>query len=102
MDFQAVPPPQQYGAPQVFGGQQPTQGMPGAAAAGSQSTQGGQIAAALQKAKQLLGSGQISSDQYSQLATQLQGMGGNMGAGMPQPAGQAAGSPLNIMPGAGG
>lgn len=95
MDFQAVPPPQQYGAPNVF---QPAQGQ-GGAQQGQQPDMGGQIAGALQKAKQLLSSGQISADQYSQLATQLQGMGGNMGTGMPQP---AAGAPLNIMPGAGG
>jgi hypothetical protein len=102
MDFQAVPPPSNYGAPNVF--QQPAQGQqqPGQPAQGQQG-QGSQIAAALAKAKQLLSSGQMSSDQYTQLATQLQGMGGNMGSTMPGSAGAApAGAPMNILPGAGG
>jgi hypothetical protein len=93
MDFQAVPPPQQYGAPNVFQAQ--GQGQPQQGAQGGQQDQ---IAAALQKAKQLLSSGQMSPDQYTSLTTQLQGMGGNMGAGMPG----ATGAPLNIMPGQGG
>lgn len=95
MDFQAVPPPQQYGAPNVFQaqgqGQQPQQG-------GQQGGQQDQVAAALQKAKQLLSSGQMSPDQYTSLTQQLSTMGGNMGAGMPG----ATGAPLNIMPGKGG
>lgn len=94
MDFQSVAPPTQYGAPNVFqsqgqGGQQPAQG-------GQQD----QIAAALAKAKQLLSSGQMSSDQYTQLTQQLSTMGGNMGAGMP--GGAQPGAPLNLLPGQGG
>lgn len=91
MDFQqAVPSPTQYGAPQVFGQQ-----------GGGQQDQ---ISAMLAKAKQLLSSGQISADQYSQLAsqfgsspaTELATSAGNMGSSM------GAGAPLNILPGAGG
>lgn len=97
MDFQSVAPPSNYGAPNVFQ-QQPAQGQqPGAQPAQGQ---GSQIAAALAKAKQLLSSGQMSSDQYSQLAQQLSTMGGNMGAGMP--GGASPGAPMNILPGAGG
>jgi hypothetical protein len=84
MDYQAVASPTNYGAPQVFG-----QGQGG---------QQSQVAAALQKAKQLLSSGQISADQYSQFAQQAQELatsGGNMGAGMPG----ATGAPMNILPG---
>jgi len=89
MDFQSVAPPQQYGAPQVFGQQ-------GQQAGGQQD----QLAAALQKAKQLLSSGQISADQYNQIAskfqpqTELATSAGNMGA--------TTGQPMNILPGQGG
>lgn len=96
MDFQSVAPPSNYGAPNVFQ-QQPAQGGQG------QNQQGGQqdqIAAALAKAKQLLSSGQMSSDQYTQLTQQLSTMGGNMGAGMP--GGAQPGAPLNLLPGQGG
>ena len=97
MDFQnAVPAPTQYGAPNVFGQGQQQPGQQGAP--GQQPDQGQQIAAALAKAKQLLSSGQMSADQYTQLTQQLQGMGGNMGQGMPG----ATGQPLNILPGQGG
>lgn len=61
MDFQAVQSPTNYGAPNVFQ-QQPQQGQPN-------------LSAMLQKAKQLLSSGQISPDQYSQIATQVGGAG---------------------------
>lgn len=93
MDYTAVSSPSNYGAPQVFGqqGQQPQ---------GQQQNMGQQVGAMLQKAKQLLSSGQISADQYNQLAqqfatspqTELATSAGNMG--------QAA--PMNILPGAGG
>lgn len=93
MDFQAVAPPTNYGAPQVFG-QQPQQAQ---GQQGAQQGQQQQIQAALAKAKQLLSSGQISSDQYTSLTQQLSTMGGNMGSGMPG----ATGAPMNITPGAG-
>lgn len=89
MDFQSVAPPTNYGAPQVFGQQgqqQPAQGQ--------QSGQQNQVAAALAKAKQLLSSGQISSDQYNSLSQQLATSAGNMGSGMPG----ATGAPMNITP----
>jgi hypothetical protein len=89
MDFQAVPPPSNYGAPNVF--QQPAQ-QPAAPAQGQQQSQ---ITAALAKAKQLLSSGQMSPDQYTSLTQQLSTMGGNMGAGMP---GAQPGAPMNISP----
>lgn len=71
MDFQSVPSPTNYGAPNVFQqqGQQPQQGQP------QQGGQQDQVAAALAKAKQLLSSGQMSPDQYSQLTAQLTGGG---------------------------
>jgi hypothetical protein len=91
MDYQSVASPTNYGAPSVFGqqGQQPAQGQqqPG-------QQQQDPVAAALAKAKQLLSSGQISSDQYSSLTSQLATMGGNMGSGMPG----ATGAPMNITP----
>lgn len=100
MDFQAVGSPTNYGAPNVF--QQPAQGQQG------QSTQqSGQpnISGLLAKAKSLLSSGQISPDQYSQIAQQaqqLQYSAGNMGSTMPgSPGAQTPGQPLNILPGAG-
>jgi len=93
MDFQAVPPPSQYGAPNVF--QQAPQGQQGANQPSGQQGQN-PIAALLAKAKALLSSGQISPDQYSQVASQAQELatsGGNMGSGM------GAGQPMNISPG---
>ncbi len=93
MDYQSVASPTNYGAPSVFGQQgQPAQGQQGQ---GQQ--QQDPVAAALAKAKQLLSSGQISSDQYTSLTQQLGTMGGNMGSGMPG----ATGAPMNILPGAG-
>lgn len=101
MDYQSVAPPSNYGAPQVFGQQgQPAQGQ-------QQQPQGGQqnpVSALLAKAKQLLSSGQISADQYSQVAAQAQQAGnaslpysgGNMGSGMPGAA--QPGAPMNIAP----
>lgn len=94
MDFQAVGSPQNYGAPNVFAQQGQQGGQP------QQGGQQDQVAAALAKAKQLLSSGQISSDQYTSLTQQLSTMGGNMGAGMPGAA--PAGQPLNLLPGQGG
>lgn len=102
MDYQAVPPPTNYGAPNVF--QQ--QGQQGGAQ--GQQPQQNPVSAMLQKAKQLLSSGQISADQYNQVAQQAQAAGngalpysgGNMGSGMP--GAPQAGAPLNIMPGQGG
>lgn len=96
MDYQAVAPPTNYGAPNVFQ-PQPAQGQQQQQGAQGQQSQ---IAAALAKAKQLLSSGQISSDQYNSLTQQLSTSGGNMGAGMP--GGAQPGAPLNIMPGQGG
>jgi hypothetical protein len=96
MDYSAVPPPTNYGAPNVF-----AQGQ-GNKAPGADTGQ--QIGQMLQKAKSLLSSGQISADQYNQLAqqygtslgTELATSAGNMGQGMPQ------GAPMNILPGVGG
>lgn len=101
MDYTAVPAPTNYGAPNVFQ-QQGQQGQNGQQGQQQQNP----LSAALQKAKQLLSQGTISADQYNQLASQAQSAGagslpysgGNMGAGMPQAAGQAAGAPMNILP----
>jgi len=95
MDFQAVPPPSQYGAPNVF------QQQASPAAQGQQGAQGQQanIATLLAKAKQLLSSGQISPDQYNQVAQQVSTMSGSAGYGVassPPP-----NAPLNILPGSG-
>lgn len=106
MDFQnAVAPPTNYGAPNVFAAQPNQQAQPG-----QQNGQpgGSQISALLAKAKQMMSSGLISSDQYNQIAQQaaasgnsaLPYSGGNMGASMP--GGAQPSSPLNIMPGQGG
>lgn len=92
MDFQAVPPPSQYGAPNVFQ-QQPAQAAQGQGNQGQQSS----IATLLARAKQLLSSGQISPDQYSQVAQQASTMSGTAGYGVassPPP-----NAPLNILPG---
>jgi hypothetical protein len=100
MDFQqAVPSPTSYGAPNVF--QQQGQQGGGQPAQGGQQNMGQQVGAMLQKAKQLLSSGQISADQYNQIAMQYSG--GNMGAGMPGAGTDpSAGAPLNLLPGQGG
>ena len=109
MDFQAVPPPSQYGAPNVFQQQKPAQGQAQGQQPG-QPQQQNPISALLAKAKQLLSSGQISPDQYNQVAQQaqqsgnasLQYSGGNMGSGMPGAVSGGTGAPMNILPGAGG
>ena len=94
MDFQAVGSPTNYGAPNVF-----QQGQGGQQQGGDQTQQ---LAAVLQKAKQMLSQGLISADQYNQMAAkfspnvELATSAGNMGSGMPQ------GAPLNILPGQGG
>lgn len=101
MDFQSVQSPTNYGAPNVFqqgqgqGGQQQQgqQGQPG------QQPQQGQLAAVLQKAKQMLSQGLISADQYNGIASkmapdvELSTSAGNMGSSM------GAGAPMNILPG---
>jgi hypothetical protein len=92
MDYQSVASPTNYGAPSVSGILNPQQGQQGQQQPAQQ--QQNPVAAALAKAKQLLSSGQMSADQYSSLTTQLQGMGGNMGSGMPG----ATGAPMNITP----
>lgn len=108
MDFQAVPPPSQYGAPNVF--QQQGQAKQGGQQQPAQPQQPN-LSTLLAKAKSLLSSGQISPDQYNQIANQAQQAGnaslpfsgGNMGAGMPGAASAApAGAPMNILPTAGG
>lgn len=102
-DYEVVASPTNYGAPNVFqNGQQPQQqGQP--AQQGQPQQQVNPASMVLQKAKDLMSRGLMSSDQYNQLAAkygtqtaELGGMGGNMGATSP------AGSPLNILPGQGG
>ena len=101
MDYQAVGSPTNYGAPNVFQQPQAAQGQ----GQGAQSQQPN-ISTLLAKAKSLLSSGQISPDQYSQIAQQaqqLQYSGGNMGSTMPgSPGAQPPGAPLDITPGGGG
>lgn len=89
MDYQSVASPTNYGAPSVFGQQPAAQGQQG-------QQQQDPVAAALAKAKQLLSSGQMSADQYTQLTQQLSTMGGNMGAGHTGAA--QPGAPMNIAP----
>lgn len=105
MDYQSVASPTNYGAPSVFGqGQQPAQGQQQNGQQGQQPQMGPQTSALLAKAKQLLSSGQISADQYSQVAAQAQQAGnsalpysgGNMGGSMP--GAPQAGAPVNILP----
>lgn len=101
MDYQSVASPTNYGAPSVFGQAQPAQGQ---MQNGQQPQMGPQTSALLAKAKQLLSSGQISADQYSQVAAQAQQAGnsalpysgGNMGGSMP--GAPQAGAPMNILP----
>lgn len=100
MDYQAVGAPTNYGAPLVFQGQ----GQQGAQGQQQGQQQQNPVSALLAKAKQLLSSGQISADQYSQVAAQAQQAGnsalpysgGNMGSGMP--GAPQAGAPMNIAP----
>lgn len=95
MDYQSVASPTNYGAPSVSGILNPQQQGQQQPAQGQQNP----VAAALAKAKQLLSSGQMNADQYSQLTQQLSTMGGNMGSTMPGSPGAAQpGAPMNITP----
>ncbi|HMF68663.1 MAG TPA: hypothetical protein VK602_13775 [Phyllobacterium sp.] len=87
MDYQSVASPTNYGAPSVSGilNPQPAQGQQGQ----QQPAQQDPALAALAKAKQLLSSGQITSDQYSALSKQLTGAQGMPGA---------TGAPMNLAP----
>lgn len=99
-DYQAVPSPTNYGAPNVF--QQAPQAQQQANP--QQQQQQNPLAAVLQKAKDLMSRGLMSPDQYNNLAQKYGGqsaelatMGGNMGSTMPGAPGP--GAPTNILPG---